>query len=276
MQATAVSTTATTTAGSAAVTVVSATGLTQGQVIFMAGLAAGTTILSIAGTTVTLSATATATASAANLLAFTPGFVPLLASNIQNADGTPLAAGFLEIVPTDTSDNPLTAVAGGTGGAIATAPAVVTITNGAIPAGICIPDSSQTRPANLCYRISILDATTVPIFTWRTVQTAANTPLNLDTLQPNVPTQAIVQAGPPGAPGAAGVAGTLIAEVPGGVIGTDTTFTLAHTPASVIGVFRNGLLRAASEYTFNSATTFSWTTNPITQGESHAVLYIHA
>lgn len=58
-----------TTTGSASVTVVSAAGLAVGQSVTGAGIPALTTILTIAGTTVTLSANATATAAAAALTA---------------------------------------------------------------------------------------------------------------------------------------------------------------------------------------------------------------
>jgi hypothetical protein len=208
------------------------------------------------------------------------GFTLITATKIQDASGRALASGTVTFFPVSSpGGGPVSAIAKD-GGTITQTGVPFLVVNGAITTDMYggapqLADTTETTPANIAYRVTIVDSSTgreIEGPGYGLVQPSGPS-FSLDTYIPIQPCQVTVQAGPPGA---AGVAGTLIAEVPGGVIGTDTTFTLAHTPASVIGVFRNGLLRAASEYTFNSATTFSWTTNPITEGESHAVLYIHA
>jgi len=120
----------------------------------------------------------------------------LTAANIQDALGNKLTAGILTVITTDDKDNPITAVAGGAGGPIA-AEGEVAITNGALPANTWIADTRYTSPPNICYRLVISDATGVPIWTIRYVQTTSAT-LDLDTYEPNVAPQAVVQTGPQG------------------------------------------------------------------------------
>ena len=149
------------------------------------------------------------------------GFVALTASRIQGATGGPLSSGTLNIQPTDGSNNPITASAGGVGGQITTNPIAIPVTNGAIPSGTFVADTALTRPANISFRLTIRDATGTAISTLKLVQpssvagsswcsTASGvTTCNLDAYQPNVLAQAVVEVGPTGQPGPPGSNGPL-------------------------------------------------------------------
>ncbi len=146
------------------------------------------------------------------------GFVALTASRIQGATGGPLSSGTLNIQPTDGSNNPITASAGGVGGQITTNPIAIPVTNGAIPSGTFVADTALTRPANISFRLTIRDATGTAISTLKLVQpssvlsvagqatpaaswcstSAGVTSCNLDAYQPDVAPQAVVQLGPQG------------------------------------------------------------------------------
>lgn len=112
------------------------------------------------------------------------GFTAILAANIQDATGTPLASGSLQVQPTDANDNPVSASAGGTaGGLITWNPEPFVITDGALPAGCWVPDVSQTRPAWISYRFTICDAVGNVLMILKGVQPTGAS-LSLDTYQP--------------------------------------------------------------------------------------------
>lgn len=158
------------------------------------------------------------------------GFVAFTASNIQDVSGKLLAAGTLEVLPTDGNDFPITAAAGGAGGQMSNrVPAVFSITSGVLQAGAQIADTTQTKPANICYRFTIRDASGNPIDILKLVQTSANTAFNLDTYQPNVGAQAVVQtSGPAGLNGTNGTNGTNGAT---GTVGNASALTVGPTAA---------------------------------------------
>jgi hypothetical protein len=94
-------TTATLTTGSPNVTVALATGLAAGQLVAAAGIPGGTTILSVAGSVLTLSANATASATNQNVTVFTAPFVSLYVLNmyITLASASLVQARWLERWP---------------------------------------------------------------------------------------------------------------------------------------------------------------------------------
>ena len=99
------------------------------------------------------------------------GFTALQAQNIQDASGTLLAAGSLNVQPTDQYDNPIVASAGGTQGGIVTVNQVAfPIVNGAIPAGTAVPDCALTRPQWISYRMTVRSAAGEPLAILRGVQ----------------------------------------------------------------------------------------------------------
>lgn len=133
-------------------------------------------------------------------MAIKPGFVAFTANNIQDALGNPLPAGYVFVRPTDANDIPLNVPSGGAGGVITSATtAKLTVTNGAFPASQ-IADTGVTGIPNICYRITIADATGTAITVYRKVQTSGAA-LNLDTYKPNVAPQIPVQPGPQGPSG---------------------------------------------------------------------------
>lgn len=164
-------------------------------------------------------------------MAILAGFVSFTASAIQDVSGSLLASGTVEVLPTDTSNKPITAAAGGSGGQmLANQPAIFSVgaaatppvAAGAVQAGAMIADTTQTKPTNICYRITIKNAAGLPVSVLTLVQTTANTPFNLDTYAPNVGPQAVIQQGPPGPAGA-----------PGGLLAT--TPALADTSLGSVG-----------------------------------------
>ena len=126
------------------------------------------------------------------------GWVPLTAARIQ--DGFKNAAnGTLEIVPTDNNDRPIEAIAGGDDGGPISHETFdpVPITNGALPSGTLIPNSTMTSPLNVSFRLTFRDASGVPFAVRRGVQTTASG-IDLDTYAPVNTPLPLFQVGPPG------------------------------------------------------------------------------
>lgn len=182
------------------------------------------------------------------------GFVPFVAQNIEDVGGNKLAQGTVEVQPTDTNDVPIAAVAGGSGGALLSgAPAIFQVTNGTLPAGAQVADTTQTVPQNICYRITIKNATGTPVSILKLVQTQTFTNLNLDTyVASQTPLTQFVR-GPQGTPGAQGLNGA--PGIPGanGANGT-TTNTSATGNWAVSGTTGLGLTTYQAPYIAPSGT----------------------
>jgi hypothetical protein len=137
------------------------------------------------------------------------GFTALLAQNIQDSTGTPLAAGTLSVQPTDAYDNPIAASAGGAnGGLITVKPVSFPVTAGELPGTAWVPDVSLTRPQYISYRFTVRNALGEPLLILRNVQPDGPS-LNLDTYTPIVPAQAPNSQGPAGPQGPPGSMATL-------------------------------------------------------------------
>lgn len=129
------------------------------------------------------------------------GYVSLTASNIADAYGNKLPAGSLEALVTDNNDCPLVVAAGGTGSAVTPETfAPLAITNGALPPGSQVLDTSDTKPPNCCIRLTVKDADGKIIRVMRRVQTSTGVTLNLDAYQPQTDDQVkkLIVAGPQG------------------------------------------------------------------------------
>lgn len=136
------------------------------------------------------------------------GWIPLVATRIQDALGNLLASGTLEVLPTDANDKYLASSAGGIGGPLTNAPIRVPVLNGALVNPAMVPDTSQTSPANICLRITVRDQNGITIYKVTQVQTGGLPQLNLDTyaggtLLPN-PLFLRGPVGPMGSPGSFG------------------------------------------------------------------------
>jgi len=257
-------------------------GLAIGQRMVGAGVPSAATITILSP--LTLSANATVSGALVQLVAVPLGYTLLTALNIQDDTGILLANGTVSVQPTDGNDHPITATVGSAaGGPITTAAASWAVTSGAIPAGSVVPDTTLTRPANICYRITIANAVGVPIYVLRLVQPSGPV-FSLDTFTPNVAGQAIVQMGPPGPQGPPGVSPGVMHylsngqtganQISGAIDGTSNAYTIPGTPLQVVVMFRNDTPVDPSAYTFSTANAFSWTT-PLQSGDHHGALVIY-
>jgi hypothetical protein len=134
------------------------------------------------------------------------GFTAFTAANIQDASGTPLAAGSLLIQPTDANNVPITARSGGTGGQMIVSAATFLITAGSIGTGKIVADTALTSPTNISYRITVLDPQSRIPAVYKGVQPTGAT-FDFDTYTPNVPAQAPYVIGAQGPPGTVGSIG---------------------------------------------------------------------
>lgn len=168
------------------------------------------------------------------------GFTTITASNLMDPAGNKIT-GTLVVQPTDGNDRPITAAAGGQ--LLGKTPPIA-VTEGALPANFWLPDTTLTYPRNISYRFSFYDTNGVPFGKPLVgVQFSGDT-FNLDTYVPNVPTQAVISAGPQGPPGEVtnaalsdainALAISLGGELSGTTYGTDNPGSNNTTP---IGIF---------------------------------------
>jgi hypothetical protein len=76
------------------------------------------------------------------------GFTAILANFLQNAARHSLQTGTLSVLPTDNKDRPITATAGGLGGAISTVPVEFAIFNGTLGPADLPPEQTWRGPWN--------------------------------------------------------------------------------------------------------------------------------
>jgi hypothetical protein len=215
--------TGTTTVASTTVSALSSTRrLFPGQTIAGAGIPGGATIVSVSGASLVLSAAATAAATVTLTVALV-GFTAFVANNIQDASGLPLAAGSLLVQPTDNNNLPITASSGGAGGQMVVAAATFPVAAGSIGAGNVVADTALTLPANISFRITVLDPQSRVLAVYKGVQPTGAT-FNFDTYTPNVPAQAPYTVGLQGAAGS-----------PGSPVFVDTISALTYRLAVVSG-----------------------------------------
>jgi hypothetical protein len=98
------------------------------------------------------------------------GFKSFTASRIQNASGGPLAVGTLGVVPTDENDCPISAIAGGVGGAITFNEDQTPVAGGTIGNSFVVADTEAAEP-KIYYRIVIRCPDGTPIFILKGVRT---------------------------------------------------------------------------------------------------------
>jgi hypothetical protein len=146
------------------------------------------------------------------------GFTLVTATKIQDASGRLLAFGRVTFFPVNNYGKPISALAGGGGGLITQTGVVFLVVAGVITTDLYdgtpqIADSALTTPANICYRISVTDATGAEVQgPGYGLQQPTGASFNLDTALPNQPMNATIQTGPAGATGPIG-ATTLIDTV---------------------------------------------------------------
>jgi hypothetical protein len=153
------------------------------------------------------------------------GYVTLSASKISDSTGAKLANGTIKFAPVDNNGKPISYQPGGTGQHLSK-PVTTLVTNGAFT--IQIADSGQTKPANVCFSVTITDnvsgasvlgpgytcmqpmgafgATPATFCTASGVSGQGGT-CNFDLFVPNLAGNIMVQTGPPGPPGPAGSSG---------------------------------------------------------------------
>lgn len=162
------------------------------------------------------------------------GFIPFVAVNIQDVSGAALAAGTLLIQPTDGNNLPITARAGGAGGQMV-GKVIWPIAAGSVGTQ-SIADVSETSPAWISYRITVLDPQGHILAIYKGVQPTGSS-FNFDTYVPLVAAQEVIQtgpAGPAGIPGASPLIDTVTAvnyqlSVVGGSLSVSPANVLADT-----------------------------------------------
>ncbi|MEG9430765.1 hypothetical protein [Terriglobus sp. ADX1] len=143
------------------------------------------------------------------------GYVPITANNIADPTGNKLSDGVIEVLVTNIKDVPLVVAAGGGGSAVLPGSiSPIVVTNGAIPGGCQVIDTSVTMPANCCLRLTVKDGGGKVLRVMRKVQTQTGVTLNLDTAQPNTDDPlALIVAGPQGPAGPPGASADIIAQI---------------------------------------------------------------
>ena len=179
-------------------------------------------------------------------------WAPITATEIHDAAGNLMPSGVITFTPTDAGSRPL-AFHAATGGLTVPTPASTTITNGVVQSGFHVASSASSNP-NPYYTVTVMDSNTGTVITLTGV-VVPDAGLNLDSYIP---------AGPSIPSGSGG--NWSFNEIPSGTInGTNTTFTLAHTPvAGTLMLFLNGVLvmqnadysLSGNTVTFSTATGF--------------------
>ena len=187
------------------------------------------------------------------------GFTTVFAQHLQDATGTPITNALISFQPVSSLGIPIGFKTGGVNGATCAEAVTTLVTLGAF--SLVLADTALTSPVNIGYAVTVIDLLTGDSLLgpgYGCIQ-PTGTAWSLDEYQPDLPAQATVQYGPPGAPGAPGsIYGTVLQQVPSGTIdGTNITFTAAGTPAIPM-LFKNGvLLTEGQDYTFQLNSTTS-------------------
>ena len=145
--------------------------------------------------------------------AFAQGFTTVTASHIQNASGTALSSGQICFQGTDANDQPISFRAGGSGGQVIASKVCKSISAGTISGGgISVADTALTAPVNVCYRVTVTDLSTGQVVLYYPQAQSSpkcgpqptGTTWSLDSYQPNLAPQALMQNGPTGPRGPIG------------------------------------------------------------------------
>ncbi|MDP9039578.1 MAG: hypothetical protein M3O02_09950 [Acidobacteriota bacterium] len=135
------------------------------------------------------------------------GFTTITASRIQDGSGNFLVSGRVICVPVNSEGGEVSAISGGFHGPILDLPVTFLVSNGALTTDLYgqpprLADTALTAPANIAYRISIVDASGRELQGpgYRLVQPTGTT-WSLDTYVPNNP---LIPTGGPGGSGGGG------------------------------------------------------------------------
>jgi hypothetical protein len=205
-------------------------------------------------------------------------YTPFTASNITDGGGNKLASGQVSVLGTDGNDIPVNYGVGG-GGMVTKVPFTATVTNGAVAGGFQVPNSINTNPAGIKYRVQVKCLTGacagLLVVDLRLV-TINGATFSLDAYQPNVgnitPPSGSSITGPFTVTGNATVTGTLTVGALAGVWYQTLQSAGVDIAQRAKANFKNGLQCVDNVSISDCSPVYGTASNTVAQGNDSRIL----